>query len=59
MKVKEYLKQFKADGFFILDSHQEAMSEQEEGHQHADSDLRDMHIIFINITSWYRTPFSI
>lgn len=39
MKVKEYLKQFKADRFFILDSHQEAMSEQEEGHQHADSDF--------------------
>lgn len=39
MTVKEYLKLFHADCFFILDSHQEAMSEQEEGHQHADSDF--------------------
>lgn len=39
MTVKEYLKQFKANRFFILDSHQEAMNEQEEGHQHADSDF--------------------
>lgn len=38
MNVKELLNEYKPDRFFILDSHQDAMSEQEVGHQHADRD---------------------
>lgn len=39
MLVSEYLHQFETDRYFILDSHQDAMNEQEEGHRHADSDF--------------------
>ena len=38
MKVSEYLKNSKANGYFILDSHQEAMNEQDIHHQYSDSD---------------------
>lgn len=38
MEIKEFLCRYKSDRFFILDSHQDAMNEQEVGHQHADSD---------------------
>lgn len=39
MEIKEYLRKYKAENFFILDTHQDAMNEQEVGHQHADSDF--------------------
>lgn len=39
MKIKEFLGRYNADRYFILDSHQDAMNEQEAGHQHADSDF--------------------
>lgn len=39
MEIKEYLRKYKAEKFFILDTHQDAMNEQEVGHQHADSDF--------------------
>lgn len=39
MEIKEFLCKYKVSKFFILDSHQDAMKEQEAGHQHADSDF--------------------
>ena len=39
MKVIDLIKTENVDRFFILDSHQEAMAEQSEGHRHDDSDF--------------------
>ena len=38
MKAAELLNSYRASKYFILDSHQNAMSEQEAGHQYEDSD---------------------
>lgn len=39
VKVKDFLKKYKANKFFILDSHQDAMNKQEQAHQHIDVDF--------------------